>query len=359
MLEIGSSDYLTSRHFNARERAAVLWAEHVAQNTARERDDVFDEVRRAFNDQELVELTAVCGLFAQSNRFQDSMRLPIEEPAEVDKIRASVRADPQRLKVYLERIVAHWPQSFPGSTDTTPQVRETAAPQAAATGTAHRARVPLLNAPTAPADSARFMAAARQLLGGVSNAIRVWAHVPHIAKLFLPLFVAFERDGAGSSLPARVRLAVMLKTHHTHSAPYLLAHHTALARAVGFIEDDLAALGAADHASAQQFSPAERAAIAWAGQVACNEAKRNDAVFDELQRHFNAPGVVELTSLCAVCSNADLIHNALRVPLEAAADIEALNSSPRIDPERIKTYIETVLADWPAAFPIPDAAAAA
>ena len=85
-MEISLDDYLNSPRFSRRERAAVLWAEHVAKNTARERDDVFEEVHKHFNDAELVELTGVCGQFASSNRFQDSLRLPIEEHGEVSKI---------------------------------------------------------------------------------------------------------------------------------------------------------------------------------------------------------------------------------------------------------------------------------
>jgi len=49
VLEIGSNDYLESPHFSPREYAAVLWAEHVIRNTARDRDDVYDEVGRQFS----------------------------------------------------------------------------------------------------------------------------------------------------------------------------------------------------------------------------------------------------------------------------------------------------------------------
>ena len=104
----------------------MLWAEHVAANTAGERDEVFAEVRREFSDAELVELTGICGLFAVSNRFQDSMRLPIEEQGEVDKIRQSVRADPKRLKAYVARLVDHWPRAFPLSPTLLPGQRATA-----------------------------------------------------------------------------------------------------------------------------------------------------------------------------------------------------------------------------------------
>lgn len=356
MLEIGSNDYLTSRRFSPRERAAVLWAEHVAKNTARERDDVFAEVKREFNDQELVELTGVCGLFGQSNRFQDSMCLPIEDQSEVDKIRQSVRADPARIKIYLERMLEHWPREFPA-----PSTKRAGASArlSASTGTTRTPRVPLLDPATASVDSARFMDAARKLLGALPSSARVWAHVPHIGKLFLPFFVAFERDGVGSVLSAALRLMAMLKTHHVLAGDYLLAHHTVLARAAGVSEKQLAALSSGDLSASPLFSERERAAIAWAGEVARNAAKRNQALYEALRKHFNDAEVVELTGLCAICSYADLFHNALRVAVEAPAEIEALNTSIRIDPERLRAYLATLLADWPAEFPIPDESLAA
>ncbi|NQV54375.1 MAG: carboxymuconolactone decarboxylase family protein, partial [Rhodospirillales bacterium] len=48
---------MTSNELSRRERAAVLWAEHVTKNTARDRDDVFAQVREEFEETEIVELT--------------------------------------------------------------------------------------------------------------------------------------------------------------------------------------------------------------------------------------------------------------------------------------------------------------
>lgn len=330
----------------------MLWAEHVAKNTARDRDDVCGEVRRQFNDAEFVELTAVCGLFGQSNRFQDSMRLPIEEQHEVDKIRTSVRADPGRLKAYVERLVENWPTTYSAAVGGT-HPRPAGVPVVPATMSAPR--VPLLDPGTAPRAGAQFIAAAQRLLGGLPNSIRVWAHTPHVAKFFVPFFYAFERDGAGSVLPATLRLMVLLKTHHMHAAHYLLAHHTALGRTAGLSDAQLAALGDAQTENSPHFAPHERAAIAWAAQVAHNTAKRDETVFNELARHFNDAQVVELTGLCAICSNADLVYNALRVPLESPAGIAALNREVAIDATRIRTYLQTVLADWPREWPQLDA----
>jgi hypothetical protein len=104
---------MNSPHLSARERAAVLWAEHVTLNTAKERDDVYEIVRKEFSDPELFELTAATALFNLSNRVQDSLRFPIEEESEVNKIRTSVRTHPQKLKAYLQRVVDDWPDEMP------------------------------------------------------------------------------------------------------------------------------------------------------------------------------------------------------------------------------------------------------
>jgi hypothetical protein len=146
----------------ARERAAVLWAEHVAKNTARDRDDVAAEVKRHFSDAEFVELTAVCGLFGQSNRFQDSMRLPIEAQHDVDKIRTSVRVDPARLRSYLEQMIASWPDAFPPASAVTRSTASNGVPR----GDDRGCRVPLIDASSADGNARRFIAAAKHCLAG-------------------------------------------------------------------------------------------------------------------------------------------------------------------------------------------------
>ncbi len=327
------------------------WADHVAKNTARDRGDIAEEVKRHFSNAEFVELTAVCGLFGQSNRFQDSMRLPIEEQHEVDKIRTSVRADPAKLKAYLERIVEYWPREFPQAMKLKPAANAGALPA----GGGRRCRVPLLESNTAGPDGARFIAAAHAILGAATNAVKVWAHTPHVAKMFVPLYFAFERDGAGSLLPAPLRLMILLKTHHIHRAPYMLAHHTVLGRLAGLTQAQLAALSRTDAPASAEFAPRERAAIAWAALVAPNIAKRDEAVFNELKKYFSDAQVVEITALCAIMSNADLIYNALRVPVEPVAEIIALYPAVGADPARLKRYLEQIVADWPTQWPEIDA----
>ena len=283
------------------------------------------------------------------------MRLPIEAQHEVNKIRNSVQADPERLRTYIARMVDNWPAKYPAAAGA---VRANAAGVTVLPVTASASRVPLLDPATAPRASTQFMMAAQRLLGGLPNSVRVWAHTPHVAKFFVPFFFAFERDGAGSVLPATLRMMVLLKTHHLHAAQYLIAHHTILGRAAGLTDEQLAALADVRAQQSREFAPREQAAIAWAAQVAHNNAKRDEAVFDELKKHFNDTEVVELTGLCAIGSNADLIYNALRVPLESLSTISALNSEVALDAASIKAYLQSVLADWPQEWPQLDVGAA-
>ena len=313
---------------------------------------MFEQVRRHFSNAELVELTGVCGLFAQSNRFQDSLKLAIEPPHEVDKIRSSIRVDPARLKAYVERLVETWPDSFPSPVVGAPLSTPAIIPPAVA-ARRHAPRVPLLDFGDAAKDAGRFLDEARTLLGALPNWVRLWAHVPHLGKLFVPLPVALMREGAGAALPARLRAMALLATSVANAATYSSRHHVALSRAAGLTAAQLAALESGAAAAAPDFLPSESAAIEWARHVANNSAKDHDEVFGALRAHFGDAEIVELTALCALSSKLDRIHNALRLPLEAPEEFAALHRTESLDPARLRNYLKAIVDHWPAKLPAP------
>jgi len=294
----------------------------------------------------------VCGLFAQSNRFQDSLLLPIEEQGEVNKIGLSIRVNTDRLKAYIERVVATWPAEFPAPKRGTASASSgRAAPKAAAPPTM-QCRITLPD-PAAQNDAGWFLRAAGRLLGGVPNAVRLWAHIPHLGKLFLPFHVAFFYEGVGSRLTSALKALVLVRTSHINNAPYSLAHRLALGRAAGVAEEQLERVATDDCAASPQFSARERAALAWAAQVACNTAKHRDDIYQQVRGNFSDAEIVELTGLCAVSCKVDRIQNALRVPLESDAELEALYRTPRLDPARLKGYLMDIVENWPREFPEP------
>ena len=112
VIAISSDDYLTSDLFDARERAAIEWAEHMTKNTAASRDDVYERVAAVYSEAEIVELTLICSMFNMINRFNDSLKLTIENQSEVDKIRGTVHIDPANIKTYLRWLAENWPDDF-------------------------------------------------------------------------------------------------------------------------------------------------------------------------------------------------------------------------------------------------------
>lgn len=104
---------MDSDELSDREKAAVLWAEHVTKNTARDDNGIYEKVRLEFNEQEMVDLTAIACFFNFFNRLTDSLKIPIEIQSDVDKIKSSVQLDPDKVKNYLEITLRDWPDEFP------------------------------------------------------------------------------------------------------------------------------------------------------------------------------------------------------------------------------------------------------
>ena len=104
---------MTSPLLSDREKAAVLWAEHVTKNTARSRDDVFETVRESFSESEVVELTMITAYFNMNNRFMDSLKIPLEHQDSVHKIKGPGSLHPKKTQQCLQTILDNWPESFP------------------------------------------------------------------------------------------------------------------------------------------------------------------------------------------------------------------------------------------------------
>jgi len=93
---------------------AILWAEHVTLNTAKQDNGVFERVREEFSEEEVIELTLMSGFFNLFNRLTDSLHIPVENQEEVDKIKRSVHLDPAKVQNYLGMLVNDWPSDVPG-----------------------------------------------------------------------------------------------------------------------------------------------------------------------------------------------------------------------------------------------------
>jgi alkylhydroperoxidase family enzyme len=74
------SEYMQSAALDARQKAAIRWAEVVTNMTARDDDDAFRAMKQHFSEQQIVELTVFCGMWNYSNRLCEALHVDLERP---------------------------------------------------------------------------------------------------------------------------------------------------------------------------------------------------------------------------------------------------------------------------------------
>jgi alkylhydroperoxidase family enzyme len=74
------SDYMASPALDARQKAAIRWAEAVTNMTARNDEAAFRAMQQHFSEQQIVELTVFCGMWNYSNRLCEALHIDLERP---------------------------------------------------------------------------------------------------------------------------------------------------------------------------------------------------------------------------------------------------------------------------------------
>ncbi len=68
--------------FDEKEKAALRFGLQMTRDANRVSDEVFAELRRQFDEGEIVEIACVVGLFAYFNRFNEALRMEPTRPGE-------------------------------------------------------------------------------------------------------------------------------------------------------------------------------------------------------------------------------------------------------------------------------------
>jgi alkylhydroperoxidase family enzyme len=85
-------DYMRSPALDARQKAAVRWAEAVTRMTARDDDDAFAAMKQHFSEKQIVELTVFCGMWNYSNRLCEALHVDLEHPEKRIEFQTDVSA---------------------------------------------------------------------------------------------------------------------------------------------------------------------------------------------------------------------------------------------------------------------------
>jgi len=147
--------------------------------------------------------------------------------------------------------------------------------------------------------------------GGLLNVYRLLLHSPPLAETWLDHVGAVRWKTA---LSGRLRELLIIRIAYVNGIAYVIAQHVpTLAVAEGVTLAECEALR--DWRKSSMFSPAERAALAYADAMVTQTSVPDD-VFDDLRRHHDERAIVELS----VLTGTYLMHN--RVMKALAIDLE-------------------------------------
>jgi alkylhydroperoxidase family enzyme len=101
-------DYLASEKFSDAEKAAMRWAEvltlkqyHGAPGAPPQSEPAMAELKRHYNEAQIVEITMVSGFFNFWNRFTDGLQIDIEDAGMMTRFGKSARIDAHEFTDYM------------------------------------------------------------------------------------------------------------------------------------------------------------------------------------------------------------------------------------------------------------------
>ena len=101
-------DYLASEKFSDPEKSAMRWAEvltlkqyHGAPGAPPQSEPAMAELKRHYNEAQIVEITMVSGFFNFWNRFTDGLQIDIEDAGMMTRFGKSARIDAREFTDYM------------------------------------------------------------------------------------------------------------------------------------------------------------------------------------------------------------------------------------------------------------------
>jgi len=141
------------------------------------------------------------------------------------------------------------------------------------------------------------------------------AHVPELLEVALPFIGAVLGP---SSIDARTKEIVILRTSARADCRYCVETHTVVALDEGLSPDEVRALRDEAPCSKTFAAPREAALIAWVDAIAGTVGPVDSSLATSLTEHFEDHEVVELTLVVATTLMLNRYCTALQLPTSAA-----------------------------------------
>ena len=155
------------------------------------------------------------------------------------------------------------------------------------------------------------------LMGRTSNLVRILsAHSPDLARWFLGLVCAVRQPDLGARSDVRLRNLATIKTSMVNECTYCTTHTSMFGQALGLSEQELEALKGDAYKTSPLFSARDKAAIAWSEAMTRNTAARDEAVWNDVRRHFNDAEIVEISMSSAMFNMINRLNDSFWTELE-------------------------------------------
>ena len=190
--------------------------------------------------------------------------------------------------------------------------------------------VPIISDEEASAEAQVLFEHCTQMMGRVANAMRISAHSPRVAQALLGFMVAVLRQEVSGVLDVRTKTLLILKTSMLNGCSYCVGHNTALGLSLGYSDEQIEAL-AGDYQDSDLFTPAEKAAIAWAEYLTERTYRQHPEATDNLKTHYSDAQIVEITMVSGFFNFWNRFVDSLQVELEPQDMVGNIKKSKRID----------------------------
>jgi uncharacterized peroxidase-related enzyme len=165
-----------------------------------------------------------------------------------------------------------------------------------------------------------IIAASNLFLGRTSNLVRILAaHSPLLARWFLGLVAAVRQPDLGACSDVRLRNLATIKTSITNECNYCATHTSIYGQALGLTAEDIEALKGDAYRTSPLFTDREKAAIAWSEAMTRNTARSDQAVWQNMRRHFSDSEIVEISMACALFNMINRLNDSFWTELESVA----------------------------------------
>jgi uncharacterized peroxidase-related enzyme len=155
--------------------------------------------------------------------------------------------------------------------------------------------------------------------GNVPNMFRTMAHRPEIFETIIAHMDAVLKTG---TLSTALKELVIVRTSQLNCTEYCLASHTALARRLGWSDEQLQALH--DAQSSSLFSESEKVAIHLAEVMTVDSHSYTDEDFARLRSFYSEGEVVELMASIGLFNYFNRFNDLLRMEPTKPATAEEL-----------------------------------